>query len=207
MIGINRLVILGSKLGVLASQSTAWSAPALDRKNCTLTHSDGTYEKVIGVIHTPDPDNKLDMWSVAYVVTQQGVDLKGVDLYVQKGALLGVITCQMSESPEALPQCMKAREVLLNNMVAILSAAVSRTAQSSAPAEPSSVGFDAQKWCDYITDRMFHQIAGMTPEARNALNVAAIECANFSPGQAADLLGKLGASRAEADAIMARVSG
>jgi hypothetical protein len=92
VIGINRLVILGSKLGVLPSQSTAWAATALDRKNCTLRHTDGTDEKVIGVIHTPDPDNKLDMWSVAYVVTQQGVDVNGVDLYVQKGALLGVIT-------------------------------------------------------------------------------------------------------------------
>jgi hypothetical protein len=96
---------------------------------------------------------------------------------------------------------------LIDNMASMLATAINRAAQSSAPPSPSSTGFDAGKWCDYITDRMYHQKSAMTPEARNALNVAAIQCANFSPAQAAELFGKLGDSRAEANAIIARVSG
>ena len=82
------------------------------------------HEVVTDVVHSPDYPNKLDQWSiVSTVVTSDGQSTSTVDQYIQKGAVVGVVSCQgpaLSISEFLANDCATAVNQLRRHIVDLL---------------------------------------------------------------------------------------
>ena len=125
VVTVDDSLVVRSQLAVLPTQDFSWSPPRLDRKDCVFEHADGGIERVVAVVNERDVANKQDRWIVLWgLELPEEQFVAGSDTYVQKGGLVGVISCAAPgmTMDEASEPCQAAFDRLVENMVAILTA-------------------------------------------------------------------------------------